>query len=252
MVKDLRISNKPVRDATHTGNIQKRYLKELYGLYLGFQSRFEPSLDRLLNRTGDTGYLREFREKLDVYSDAAIYAGAPKIIEKNTKASYIRGKDNAVNDPRLVVNSIRIPSELSRLDNLMINDLRERGFSLVTKLTEDMKTELMRVMSEDIRAGEGIPKMTRDILDAIPELTRSKAQTITRTETSYSYNTARAETYKQAGIKEWQWLSTLGERACEECIARHGEVYDWSEPVPPAHPNCLCTHRAVVDTNESE
>jgi SPP1 gp7 family putative phage head morphogenesis protein len=145
------------------------------------------------------------------------------------------------------MNSIIIPYQLNRLDQAVVEDLKIRNLSNVTKLTEDMKTELLRTLTEGIRMQQSTQSIMRAIHEQIPGITRARAKTIARTEISYSYNTAQAKTYQSIGLDRWQWLAALGYNCCDECTARHGNVYDWGDEQPPLHPNCLCTIYPIVD-----
>jgi len=254
--KELRLPHAKIRDATHTATLRMGYRNKLIGLYERFDEQLKPSLQRMLDRNivrifrefADVkpGFTKDFSERLNSIADYTIYAGAPKIINEHITLGYRAGKQRAVSNPR-IIKSIRIDPKLSIYDNRVIEDLKARNFSLITKLTEDMKTDLLRVMTDGIKHGDGTTKIAKDISESITTISRSRAETIARTEIAYSYNTAISETYKKADITQWQWLATLGTTCCEECAALHGQVFDWTDEQPPLHPNCLCTIYPVVE-----
>jgi len=254
---DLRLPRVKLVDATHTGGLRRSYQKQLYGLFNNFDNKLEPGLLRMLERNKTNmnveyasiskGFLREFWDKLTQIADVTINADSKKVIDKHVTLAYHAGKTKAVNNPRLTRESIRIPSALSIYDQKAIEDLRTRNFNLVTKATEDMKSNLLRIMTDDIRQGKGIDSIARDISNEINDLGRTRSKLIARTEIAYAYNNAVSDTYQKAGIERWQWLAALGFNCCDECIDRHGEVFDWGDEQPPLHPNCLCTIYPVVD-----
>jgi SPP1 gp7 family putative phage head morphogenesis protein len=146
--------------------------------------------------------------------------------------------------------TIRIDPKLSIFDQFAIEDLKTRNLGLVTKLTEDMKVDLLRIMTDGMNQGQNPTVIARDISKGIEDISRPRAEVIARTEIAYSYNTAKADSYKKAGIEQWQWLAALGYNCCEECTANHGEVFDWNDPLPPLHPNCLCTIYPIIPGEE--
>lgn len=231
---------------THTGLLQRGYKTKLIEMYDKFNNKLSTSLNRLFNRSDTSGYIKEAGEKIDRYTDGIIYAESPGIIDHYITQGYHRGKINAANNPRLKRNSIIIPSKLSIYDNRAIEDLKNRNLGLVTKLTIDIKSDILRIITDDIREGKGIQDIGRDITKTISDISRTRAERIARTELAYSYNTAMAESYKKAGIEEWQWMATLGTTCCEECAELHGEVFNWNNPQPPLHPNCNCSIYPVV------
>jgi len=228
-----------MRDATHTTRLQNTYYKQLIALVNQFRTNLQPTMTRLFNRNKEPGFIRAVNDRLNAQANGTIIIGAPTIIKKNITQAYIKGKKTASGNMRIKNNSIMIPFELSPLDHRVIDDLRVRNMGFVTKMTEDMKTDLLRVVSEGVQQQQSTEDIIRAINQRIPEITRSRAETIARTEISFSYNNAISESYRDIGIEKWQWLAALGYHCCDECIARHGNVYDWTDERPPLHPNCL-------------
>ncbi|HOK59120.1 MAG TPA: minor capsid protein [Methanothrix sp.] len=67
------------------------------------------------------------------------------------------------------------------------------------------------------------------------------ADVVART-TSYAVrNQAYINTMKANDLADgWVWIAMGDERTCEICGSRHGKVYSWNDPAPPAHPGCRC------------
>jgi len=250
---ETRLPQRP-KDATNTGGLRRSYQTQLYGLFKKFEDRLSTRVDRLLKRVGaeytvnnfiSPGFLKEFGEKIDEVNSAVMRAGSKRIIDDHITRSFKRGKDVAVSNPRLERESIIISSNLSRTDNLAIDDLRIRNFNLIND--DSIKKSLLQIMTDDIRQGKGTNEIARDIRNSILDIGMNRSKTIARTEIAFSYNSAIAKTYQDADINKWQWLSAMGETTCQECSSRHGNQYDWSDEQPPIHPNCLCTIYPIVD-----
>ncbi len=138
-------------------------------------------------------------------------------------------------------------------------------------LTAATRAVIQREVQAGVIAGEGIDKLSRRIAP-LGEVGKNRAEMITRWATIKSYNATRQVVYEQAaqqidGLMK-QWLTQADERACEACLAHHGEVvavpaefdatltYGAGAPpaplgeleTPPLHPRCRCT---IVAWHES-
>lgn len=76
-----------------------------------------------------------------------------------------------------------------------------------------------------------------------------RAETVARTELSYIQNQATLDTFKQARVKQYQFLGAGGN--CDICAQLNGNIYNISDAVvgvnmPPIHPNCRCGILAVI------
>ena len=74
------------------------------------------------------------------------------------------------------------------------------------------------------------------------DLTRSRALTISRTETMRVHRDASLENYKAnaEAVRGWVWLCACDLRSCPSCWAMHGTFHDFRE-VFGSHPNCRCS-----------
>ena len=72
------------------------------------------------------------------------------------------------------------------------------------------------------------------------DLTRSRALTISRTETMRVHRDASLENYKAnaEAVRGWVWLCACDLRSCPSCWAMHGTFHDFRE-VFGSHPNCF-------------
>lgn len=72
------------------------------------------------------------------------------------------------------------------------------------------------------------------------------AQRLARTMVSHAYQQSFVRTTKKNPfVTEYQWLSSGGERMCELCEERDGQMYP-KDDLPLDHPNGMCTFKAVI------
>lgn len=72
------------------------------------------------------------------------------------------------------------------------------------------------------------------------------AQRLARTMVSHAYQQSFVKTtQKNPFVTEYQWLSSGGERMCELCEERDGQMYP-KDDLPLDHPNGMCTFKAVI------
>jgi SPP1 gp7 family putative phage head morphogenesis protein len=135
---------------------------------------------------------------------------------------------------------------MNPLDQRALADLYTRNLNQIENINQNVKNQLLIMIESSIRQHEGIDKIARDIKNKIPEITAPRAKVIARTELAHAYNVAISNSYQSAGIKQWQWLSALAETTCQDCQNLHGQVFDFGEPEPHLHPNCLCTEYPIV------
>ena len=69
---------------------------------------------------------------------------------------------------------------------------------------------------------------------------KSRAATITRTESIRAYSQASNAYFAQQGVDLVLFYATADDRACPVCTARAGKVYKRGEISLPLHPNCRC------------
>ncbi len=49
----------------------------------------------------------------------------------------------------------------------------------------------------------------------------------------------------------FQWYSTIHYASCEDCLHRHGEIFQSNREIPPFHPDCRC-HILEIPSDELE
>ena len=91
-------------------------------------------------------------------------------------------------------------------------------------------------------------RVMRQGVDQAVDLTRSRALTISRTETMRVHRAASLENYKAnaEAVRGWVWLCACDLRSCPSCWAMHGTFHDHRE-VFGSHPNCFVAG-TVIDS----
>jgi len=122
--------------------------------------------------------------------------------------------------------------------------------SILEQFGQNNANTVSTIAREAILLGKSNQQLTQDIMDIIPTQKR-KAETLARTITNHTANTARNETMKENAdvLDGYKWLATLDSRTSLVCASRDGIVYpvDDRSPKPPAHFNCRSTITFVVN-----
>lgn len=79
-----------------------------------------------------------------------------------------------------------------------------------------------------------------------------EADRLIRTETMYQYNQASTTAYKNAGVKQYQYLAQIDNRTSQKCKDLNNKVFDINSAtvgvnLPPTHVMCRCTTIPLVD-----
>lgn len=82
----------------------------------------------------------------------------------------------------------------------------------------------------------------------------SAADRLIRTEAIYTMNQGAADSYKNAGITEYEFLAEIDSRTSDECKEQNGKRYFFTQAVvgenmPPLHPNCRSCILPVTSLN---
>jgi|GEM_PF-1580621 len=72
---------------------------------------------------------------------------------------------------------------------------------------------------------------------------------IARTETTRFASQGALKNYASKGVKNVRWVSSLGERTCQECSAMNGEIFTINEANNqiPLHVACRCTFAPITE-----
>ena len=112
------------------------------------------------------------------------------------------------------------------------------GVRRLSRHSEDFAGRVSAIVEQGLIQGWGIRRVTDNMRRELG-VTKGKAETIARTETSSALNDAAQQRYRDNGLKYFQWIATPGE-ICPFCVARNGKVYQLDKARIPAHPKCRC------------
>ncbi len=128
-----------------------------------------------------------------------------------------------------------------------INYANKHAAQLVTKMDQETKGRLAKVISDGIKNKRGVEGLARDIRKEFQDMKRYRSQLISKSETRdalFHASQDRMEAMEVTG-KEWVLGSGGKEGNCEDC-KRNAEVgvisVDQEFPIPQydIHPGCLC------------
>ena len=145
----------------------------------------------------------------------------------------------------------------------------------VQRFNETTRRDLQATLIKAQVEGWGLPKLKDELKRVFNQYQYNRSEMVARSEVVRSANGGAKLAYKQAGIKELEWLDTGDKRTCAFCkkldgrrisidgtflkvgesveitdengkIQRYKNTY---EPVefPPLHPNCRCTVIPVIE-----
>ena len=131
---------------------------------------------------------------------------------------------------------------LQAIDGIWCSD----GKNWSTRIWENqtaLAEDLSRGLLSTIEAGTPLEDLKKQIQDKYCPKFYSYASRIVRTEYVHMQSTATTDRFKDAGIEQYRYVANAGERTCEACMERDGQVYSIEDTamLPPAHPNCRCT-----------
>jgi len=171
----------------------------------------------------------------------------------------------------------RIPSAYDVVNPLTESRIKQQYMRIVettTGTTETMvEARLRKVRKALAEAGvygeNTIPALQQAILDEFEDMAPWRARRIAVTESSEAVHAAEVISAEGAGIAGW--VPVISEDACEKCqvydssdnptgvprvpfvsqedAVRLIDAHGYNQDMPPFHPGCRCTKRAVVSTD---
>jgi len=116
--------------------------------------------------------------------------------------------------------------------------------ALVTKMDEETKKQLAKIISEGIENKRGVDGIARDIRAQFQDMSRARAQVISRTETCDALEQAFMDRAEEMGITGKEWMTF---EPCDICAGNGAEgivpldhIFSSGDERPPAHPACRC------------
>jgi SPP1 gp7 family putative phage head morphogenesis protein len=125
---------------------------------------------------------------------------------------------------------------------------REHCAQMVTKMDEETKTRLAKVISDGIDNKRGVEGIARDLRKEFTDMSKYRSELISQNETADALQQAFMDRADGMGIEAKEWITTGDERVCEICdgnaadgiIPLH-QPFSSGDMRPPGHPgNCRC------------
>jgi len=124
------------------------------------------------------------------------------------------------------------------------------GADFVTRIginNEKLVVNLKQVITKGMVEGKSISSMTKDLKDTM-NLSATNARRLIRTESMHCISSSHHDTYKKAGVKKVEFLTSGDNRVCAICDAFSGKIFLIDEaPMLPLHPNERCVLLPIID-----
>lgn len=118
----------------------------------------------------------------------------------------------------------------------------------ITGISNSTKDEVRALIERETarEAGTSVDRIASQLREMGLNNSKSRAQTIARTESATAYNLGATTAYKEAGIERVTVLDGDEDEACAEA---NGQVWtlEEAEEEPIAHPNCQRAFSPLVD-----
>jgi len=147
--------------------------------------------------------------------------------QKGGQAEFLRG-------------SFAQPESLSKIELLYT-----RNFSELVGITDYMSQQMSRIMANGLAGGQGPLEIARDLRGSLDSLTKTRAETLARSEIIAAHAEGQLDAFEALGVEEVgveAEISTAGDdHVCDECAALEGVVLTIEEArgLIPRHPNCI-------------
>lgn len=138
-----------------------------------------------------------------------------------------------------------------------LNDMLDVWTGENTRLIKTVKSEYLGEVERIVRQGwlEGIPgrQVSKEIQKRF-ELSNGRAQRIARDQIGKLNGQISERRQTDAGIEEYEWLTSRDARVRDEHSAREGKIFRWDNPPKDGHPgreiNCRCVAQPILDLDK--
>jgi len=118
--------------------------------------------------------------------------------------------------------------------------LYTRNFEGLQDITEDLDQTLSRELTRGLIDGENPRTIANRLTKETRTIQRTRARTLARSETLFAHNNAAKTRYREMGVGQVNVLTHTPCSICEEIASNGPYPVDESNPVVPAHSNCVC------------
>lgn len=233
---------KAARIAASFSKQQKKYYKNAFAAITAELNNFyADAASGLVSRTSLWNYMR-YQQLLDLIADKCKEIGESQLtifdaafdkvfeetIGRNMKDFDIQNTDFTTIKKQLLAS------------NWSGKNYKERIWKNTNALAETLKSNIISL----ITIGKSPNEIKKQIMNDF-NVSYNAADRLIRTESSYIYNAAALESYKQGGCNEIEFLAEAD--CCDECRQHSGKRYAiGTEPLIPVHPSCRCTYLPVI------
>lgn len=243
------------RDPTRTKTVRDQYARKMKKLIRWYGKEAKEGLSQYRTYAG---LPEPFQMDLQDYTDflnglnGSMLEQGQAIIDDTMPRVYNAGEDFA----NVVVGQISgVPGAMGAVDPRAIAAINTANLSAWDGISQEMKKQVLREISDGMRLGEGMAKITRRIDDRVKHIGLTRTDSMCRTEVVRAFNIGAEDRYKQYGATKLIWIATIGdERTCDECEARSGDIFEISSSHirPPLHPQCRCSVAPADDIDREE
>lgn len=144
----------------------------------------------------------------------------------------------------------------------MLDHISQYGLDQAKNINDTTKMGLRTTIEEGVASGESIPEIRDRVMGVFDDASRNRATTIARTETHNTVSSGTFKTYKLAGVKRKEWLTSIDGRERPSHYEINGQVRNMDESFSngldypgasgPAEEvvNCRCCLIPVMDEEE--
>ena len=116
-------------------------------------------------------------------------------------------------------------------------DLLDARGIWIKGISETTVNSIGNRIAQGLANGDGVPQISASIRDYLGSSDR--ADMIATTEVARAQNEGQSQELQGMGFDQWEWMAYDG--ACDDCMDKDAVIFNWGDPVPPAHPNCRCS-----------
>ena len=116
---------------------------------------------------------------------------------------------------------------------------------MVTKMEEETKARLAKVISDSIENKDNLDQLSRQIKKEFADMTKTRADMIAQTETNAALSKGSIDRMHTMGIDGKEWVCV--DDPCEDCQGNESDGiipidddFSSGDSEPPGHPNCRC------------
>lgn len=124
------------------------------------------------------------------------------------------------------------------------------GAQRIEKQMTQLQNHLERGLSDCVVRGASKDELVKTLKSRFG-VSFSEANRLARTELTYIQNQATKDSYKKAGVREYEYLAEVDGRTSDLCAELNGQRFPIDAAIvgvnyPPLHPNCRSTVLAVI------